>query len=85
MTLGAREYGSDSCDQEFDTSFCRDTASSDDTSAAVGLVFDGLIQAGGLAVFIAGLVVKRERVVPVYTLAPLPVKSGAGLQVVGSF
>ncbi len=83
VTLAARDYAGNGCRDTvlFECSKAR----SEDTYATVGLVLDGLIQAGGLAVFIAGLAVRRERSVPVFTVAPLPVQSGAGLQALGSF
>jgi hypothetical protein len=86
ITLGARDYGADSCNDS--TGFldnCEQKLEAENTYAGVGLVLDGVIQAGGLAVLIAGLVVRRERAVPVYSIAPLPVRGGSGIQVIGSF
>lgn len=58
------------------------------TSTVRGLlVFDGILQAGGLAMIIAGAVAKKPR--PVYAssvqVAPLTVGSGAGLMAFGRF
>lgn len=51
------------------------------------LVFDGLLQAGGLAMIIAGAVARRQ--VPIYAgrlqLTPYTVASGAGLAAIGRF
>jgi hypothetical protein len=64
---------------------CAEVAAAENRQAIAGLIVDGVIQAGGLAMLIAGLIVQRERVVPIHAVAPLLVDGGAGLQVLGSF
>lgn len=84
VTLAARDYAGNDCASQYSYFTCT-SARAEDTYAAVGLVLDGVIQAGALAVFIAGLAVERERLVPAYSVAPLSVPGGGGLQLIGSF
>lgn len=85
ITMGRMRYGSCS-NRRFVADDCDDAGErAGDVLGAVALGFTGLIQAGGLAMLVTGVAAQKTKVVPIYAVAPMPVREGMGMMMTGSF
>ncbi len=85
ITIARMRFGSCS-NRRFVEEDCDDSAErAGDVLGAVALGFTGVMQAGGLAMIITGAAAQKTRLVPTFGVAPMPVRSGAGLMMSGSF
>jgi hypothetical protein len=85
ITLGAREDACGSDPVDYSDTLCE----SENNLVRTWLVLDGILQAGGVAMFIAGMVSRRKRLlrqdVAQVTVAPTMVGTGYGLGAFGTF